>query len=224
MNKKALEKNILFHLGSLAVLCTFLWPNVAFSVEGVPVPAVHPADSWQGRAKAVIRVLNRLDSQSELLTLSVGEEGHYRSLNLKLTACVERPPTLAPETAAQLNLTDSQAKDSEPFEGWILAQQPGLSVYQSSLYDVQVVRCEGEKVAPMVGPPPPVKAPQITSSAPEKLDADGSPVNNQAGAAYSPEAPTSILPSSSSNNQSFGASAPASSGDASLPPPTSLLP
>ncbi|MDF7673333.1 DUF2155 domain-containing protein [Acetobacteraceae bacterium ESL0709] len=219
--------------GVVVAGAAFLGVSVsARGAEGVAPPAIYPADSWQGWSKATIRVLDRLESRSVLLTLSVGEEGHYRSLSLKLLACVQRPPTVAPETAARLHLEDSKVTIPTPFEGWILANQPSLSLYQSSLYDVQVVQCDGQKVDPMVGPLPAVNVPQITSVEPERLDADGqtpvSQANGSVSAGGTLVAPTSLLPpeegqSVNSSGQQL-VSPPPVSPNATLPPPTSLLP
>lgn len=215
--------------GVFVLGCFFLGSvQPVYGAEGVAPPAAYPADSWQGWSKATLRILDRLESRITVMTLSIGEEGHYRSLSLKLLACVQRPQTLAPEVAARLHLEDSKAKSSTPFEGWFLANLPSLSLYQNPLYDVHIVQCDGQKVPPMMGALPSVTIPQITTSMPERLDADGQSVQLQGNLPVG-GAPTSLVPQeynqpvNSPDPRLMGAP-PAGSSEKPLPPPTPLLP
>lgn len=158
---------------------------LASAMAATPVagPVMYPAVTWQGRGAAVLRVLNRVDSHVELLTIPVDGEGRYGSLHIVLHRCVDRPPTLAADAAIQATMTD----DSDPavkFDGWMLAAEPSLAVLQSPLYQVGVVSCGGDVRAPVVGPLPTAPPPQISTNTPDAqqtVSGDGEALTGEAG-------------------------------------------
>ncbi|MBF0862009.1 DUF2155 domain-containing protein [Gluconobacter kanchanaburiensis] len=136
----------------------------ARAATGVAPPAMYPATTWQGQSQAVVRVLDRLDSHIELLTVPVGGSATYHSLSVGVEACVSRPQTLSADSGALLHLKDSSDPARAPFDGWMLAQEPSVATYGSPLYDVRVVSCAGVLTAPQAGPLPVVKVPVLASS------------------------------------------------------------
>ena len=135
---------------------------------GVPLapPAVYPADTWQGRTVAVIRVLDKLDAHVEVLSVPVGGTAHYKNLEIGVARCVARPPTLAPDAAAWLDLRDTHP-DGVAFHGWMLAAEPALGVLESPLYDVRMIRCEGQNTAPTPMPLATPVVPVLPSATPQ---------------------------------------------------------
>jgi len=141
----------------------------AYAAEAVAPPVMYPADLWQGRGEAVIRVLNRTDSHIETMTIPVGGQGQYRSLHLGVTRCVERPETLPRDAAALISTSD----DTDPgahYQGWILAEEPSLSAYKSALYDIAIVSCSGAKTDPALAPLPQAVVPVLSNAPPEGAD------------------------------------------------------
>ncbi|MFT8816312.1 DUF2155 domain-containing protein, partial [Acetobacter fabarum] len=136
----------------------------AACATGTPLapPAVYPAGTWQGKGTAVVRVLDRLDAHVEVLSVPVGGEAiHYKNLDILARRCLQRPPTRAPDAAAWLEIQDTHPGGAT-FKGWMLAAEPGLGVLESSVYDVRMVKCAGDDMAPFLpalpnpgGPPPP---------------------------------------------------------------------
>lgn len=145
---------------------------------GTPLapPAVYPASTWQGKGTAVVRVLDRLDAHVEVLSVPVGGEAvHYKNLDILARRCLQRPPTRAPDAAAWLEIQDTHPGGAA-FKGWMLAAEPGLGVLESSVYDVRMVQCAGDDVAPFLPPlPKPAAPPPLPEAAPVEGGAPPSP-------------------------------------------------
>ena len=130
-------------------------------------PAVYPAGTWQGKGSAVVRVLDRLDAHVEVLSVPVGGAAvHYKNLDILARRCLQRPPTRAPDAAAWLEIQDTHPGGAT-FKGWMLAAEPGLGVLESSVYDVRMVKCDGDDMAPFLPAlPKPVAPPPLPEAAP----------------------------------------------------------
>jgi hypothetical protein len=93
-----------------------------------------PADSAQ------LQVLDKVNAQNAVLTVKVGQEAQYGSLSIQVLACDIHPPDQPRDSAAYLAITDSHA-DAPSFRGWMLANDPSVSMLQHPIYDVRVVGC-----------------------------------------------------------------------------------
>lgn len=155
------------------LLCAGLVSSTSYVASvwaaGTPLapPAFYPAETWQGKGTAVVRVLDRLDAHVEVLSVPVGgEPRHYKNLDILARRCLQRPPTRAPDAAAWLEIQDTHPGGAS-FKGWMLAAEPGLGVLESSVYDVRMVRCEGDDTPPFLPPlAKPVAPPPLPESAP----------------------------------------------------------
>lgn len=185
-------------LGGLMAVAAGGWvvaPSDAQAV-GTPLapPAVYGQGVWQGKGTAVVRVLDRLDAHVEMISVPTGTTAHYKSLDISAGRCLERPKTLSPDAAGWLELHDTHP-DGATFKGWMLAAEPGLGVFESAVYDVRMVRCEGADVAPMTPPLPTPAVPELTPSAGDQ------------------SAPTGDVPGNGGNHAPAGSGAPPA-GDA----------
>jgi hypothetical protein len=125
----------------------------------VQPPILPVADAWQGRSQAVLRVLDKLDAHIETLTLKAGDTGHYKSLAVTVRSCMDRPQGVPHDSAAFLDVQD-QHGDTQPFSGWSFADEPAIGVFESPVYGLQLVACQGDLVAPAAPPlPAPVPPP-----------------------------------------------------------------
>ena len=86
-------------------------------------------------------MLDKVNAQSARLTVKVGQETQFGSLSIQVQACDVRPPDQPQDAAAYLTITDSRA-DAPGFRGWMLADNPSLSMLQHPIYDVRVVGCK----------------------------------------------------------------------------------
>lgn len=100
-----------------AALLALSVTSSALAAVGVAPPAMYPANTWQGRTQAVIRVLDRLDAHIETLTIPVGANASYRTLSVAVEACVSRPETLRADSGALLHLRDSGDSARHPSTG-----------------------------------------------------------------------------------------------------------
>ena len=144
------------------------------AAEYVPPPIMPVPNAWQGRSEAVVRVLDKLDAHIETLTLKVGETGSYKSLGVTVRSCMDRPDGLPRDNGAFLDVQDHRAGDVAPFNGWTFSGDPSVGVFESPVYGVQLVTCQGDLVAPAAPPlPPPVPPPaSMLPPAPPPADAD----------------------------------------------------
>lgn len=141
----------------------------AYAAEALPPPVLYPAKLWQGRSVATVRVLNRIDSHVETLTIPVDGAGSYKSLHIQLHRCLDRPPTLAPDSAVFITITDDTDAD-HPFDGWMMANEPALSAFSSPLYQVRLLSCTGDPREPSLPPLPAQQAVQAVSTQPTGAD------------------------------------------------------
>lgn len=156
-------------LSAICVTAPVAGPMPALGATMVAPPAMYPATMWQGRGQAVIRILDRMDSHVTMLTVPAGGETDYKTLHIAVHRCVDRPPTLASDAAIQVSIADNTDRNMH-FDGWILAAEPALSVFPSPLYQVRVVSCAGDTVAPLVPPLPQPAVPQTVSATPSGAD------------------------------------------------------
>ncbi|MBB2178728.1 DUF2155 domain-containing protein [Gluconacetobacter tumulicola] len=139
----------------MAAVLALGWGSIpAGAQEIVPPPAIYPADTWQGRTVATVRVLDTLDSRVQVLAIPVGQDATFRALTIHVGACRDRPATLTPDAAGWLAVRDTR-QDGPGFSGWMLAGEPFLGVFQDPVYAVRLIGCAGDAVAPV---PPPLAA------------------------------------------------------------------
>ncbi len=105
-----------------------------------PAPAPSAA-AWIPQGTADLQVLDKVNAQSAMLTVKVGQEARFGSLTIQVQACDSHPPDQPQDSAAYLSITDSRP-DAPGFRGWMLADDPSLSMLQHPIYDVRVVRCK----------------------------------------------------------------------------------
>lgn len=198
-----------FAPATLALLMVASWPAVAASYIAAPVMPIPTA--WQGRSQAVVRVLDKLDAHIETLTLKAGETGTYKTLNVTVRSCMDRPDGLPRDAGAFLDIQDKRG-EVQPFSGWTFAGEPSVGVFESPIYGVQLVTCQGELVAPMA-PPLPTPAPpppdMVSSQSPADPSANGNDGGLTAadnGADIDPDsaAGASAAPRSPANDQTPG--------------------
>ena len=93
----------------------------------------------QGTAQ--LQVLDKVNAQNATLTVKIGQQAQYGSLTIQVQACDTHPPDQPQDTAAYLKITDGHA-DEPGFQGWMLANNPSVSMLQNPIYDVRVVGCQ----------------------------------------------------------------------------------
>jgi hypothetical protein len=99
------------------------WPNV-----------------WVPAGMVKLQALDKVNALASQLTIKVGESATFGSLTIAVKSCMLRPPDQPADAAAYLDVTDSHA-DSPGFDGWMLANEPSVSMMQHPIYDLRVTGC-----------------------------------------------------------------------------------
>jgi len=89
---------------------------------------------------AKLQALDKVNAQASDLTIKVGQSATFGSLTITVKSCVVRPPDQPADAAAYLDVTDSHA-DSPGFDGWILRDEPSVSMMEHPIYDLRVSGC-----------------------------------------------------------------------------------
>ena len=119
-----------------------LWATTAS-----PVMADEP--DWIQLPVVVLQGLDKVTARISTVTAPVGQTVSFGTLKISPRTCQEHPPTLAPESAAFLEI-DDQPPDESPnrvFTGWMFASSPGLNALEHPVYDVWVLSCSSETTA-----------------------------------------------------------------------------
>lgn len=93
-----------------------------------------------------LRVLNKVTTHSQEITLKPGEEEKVGRLNIAATNCFVSTPTSQSDSVALLSISEQLPdKDKkEPkllFHGWMYASSPSLTALEHPIYDVTMMDC-----------------------------------------------------------------------------------
>ncbi len=108
-------------------------------------PASPPATTerpnvWVPAQVAKLQALDKVNDQASDLTIKVGQSATFGSLTITVKSCVVRPPDQPVDAAAYLDITDSH-QDQPGFDGWMLRDEPSVSMMQHPIYDLRVSGC-----------------------------------------------------------------------------------
>lgn len=118
-------------------------------------PAAAQAAANLPHERVILQGLDKVTARVQEIELPVGEEIRFGSLSVAARACLETPPTEPPESAAFLEVKDSESGEGLIFSGWMFASSPGLSALEHPVYDVWVLDCEGPLEPPAEAAPNP---------------------------------------------------------------------
>ncbi|HVZ10602.1 DUF2155 domain-containing protein [Rhodopila sp.] len=111
---------------------------------GAPAPDMTPQVQWPNKwapaGTARLQALDKVNAQVQPLTVKVGQTVTFETLSITVKSCVVRPPDQPADAAAFLDITDSHP-DAPGFTGWVLANEPSVSMMQSPIYDIRVTGC-----------------------------------------------------------------------------------
>jgi hypothetical protein len=108
---------------------------------GVAPPAtMDRPNGWIPAATVKLQALDKVNALTAALTIKVGGSAAFGSLTIAAKACAVRPADQPADAAAYLTVTDSHP-DSPGFEGWMLEQEPSVSMMQHPVYDLRVTGC-----------------------------------------------------------------------------------
>jgi hypothetical protein len=122
------------------LLCGAVEAQPAPQDPAPPDPAPSWPNAWEKRGTADVAALDKLSAQPTKLAIRTGEGMPFHTLTIAVRACMVRPPDQPADATAWLDVTDSRP-DGPEFHGWMLANEPALSILRSPLYDVRLLGC-----------------------------------------------------------------------------------
>jgi hypothetical protein len=110
----------------------------------VPAPAppttVERPNLWVPASIAKLQALDKVNAQASELTIKVGQSATFGSLTIAVKSCVIRPPDQPADAAVYVDVTDSHP-EQPGFDGWMLEDEPSVSMMQHPIYDLRVTGC-----------------------------------------------------------------------------------
>ena len=94
--------------------------------------------------KTDIKILDKISSKNELVSLSNGEEFIYKDLAIKSMKCTNSEFDDNPEIKAYIQVRDLTKNDNDKvyvFNGWMFSSSPSIAPFDHSVYDVWLVDC-----------------------------------------------------------------------------------
>jgi hypothetical protein len=108
--------------------------------NSAPPAAPAPPIAWQPRGTADLQALDKVNDRSADLAVEVGKSVGFGHLTITVRACMVRPPDQPADATAYLDVTNDQP-DAPSFHGWMLANEPSVSIMQDPVYDIRVTGC-----------------------------------------------------------------------------------
>jgi hypothetical protein len=118
-------------------------PPAPEAPSAATAPSVAAPATWLPEKQARLTVLDKIYGSASKVSAMVGTPFAVRFLSVTVLACWVRPPTLPPDAAAFLQVTDSHATPGSPpeFRGWVFQAEPALSGMSDSATDISVEGC-----------------------------------------------------------------------------------
>ena len=112
----------------------------------LPLIVVMPVQAeWINGHTVKLQALDKITARISTITIPVGTPRQYGALQIIIHACTTRPPTMAPENAALIEIRSVDhhdiVSDVPIFQGWMFASSPGLNALEHPVYDVSVLSC-----------------------------------------------------------------------------------
>jgi hypothetical protein len=99
-----------------------------------------PTNDWLPRQGVELQALDKVTARRTVLDGHVGQTMQFGTLSIIVTACVVRPPDQPADAAAFVQIADSH-KDEPGFRGWMLKNEPAVSMFEHPLYDIRLNGC-----------------------------------------------------------------------------------
>lgn len=111
-----------------------------------PLAADADQHDWLQGTRVELQALDKITARIATIEAEVGVPLRYGSLQITTHACTFRPPTVAPENAAFLEIRTvdhTGAVSAEAiFQGWMFASSPAVNALEHPVYDVSVLVCK----------------------------------------------------------------------------------
>ena len=93
---------------------------------------------------AVLTILDKVNSQSDLIEIEVGIEYNYKNLSIRILNCKNSQFDDDPEVTAYMQVMDTVNKDENKvfiFNDWTFASSPSIRPFDHPVYDIWLKKC-----------------------------------------------------------------------------------
>jgi len=94
--------------------------------------------------KTDIKILDKISSKNELVSLINGEEFIYKDLAIKVMKCTNAEFDDNPEIKAYIQVRDLTKNDNDKvyvFNGWMFSSSPSIAPFDHPVYDIWLADC-----------------------------------------------------------------------------------
>ena len=93
---------------------------------------------------AVLTILDKVNSQSDVVEVQVGEEYKFKNLSINILRCNNSKFDDDPEVTAYMQVRDVVNKDENKvfiFNDWTFASSPSIRPFDHPVYDIWLKKC-----------------------------------------------------------------------------------
>ena len=93
---------------------------------------------------AVLTILDKVNSQSEIIEIEVGKEYKFKNLSINILKCNNSKFDDDPEVIAYMQVRDTVNKDENKvfiFNDWTFASSPSIRPFDHPVYDIWLKKC-----------------------------------------------------------------------------------
>ena len=93
---------------------------------------------------AVLTILDKVNSQSEIIEIEVGKEYKFKNLSINILKCNNSKFDDDPEVTAYMQVRDTVNKDYNKvfiFNDWTFASSPSIRPFDHPVYDIWLKKC-----------------------------------------------------------------------------------
>ena len=93
---------------------------------------------------AVLTVLDKVNSQSDIVEIEVGKEYIFKNLSINILKCNNSKFDDDPEVTAYMQVKDTVNIDENKvyiFNGWTFASSPSIRPFDHPVYDIWLKKC-----------------------------------------------------------------------------------
>ena len=93
---------------------------------------------------AVLTILDKVNSQSEIIEIEVGREYKFKNLSINILKCNNSKFDDDPEVTAYMQVRDTINKDENKvfiFNDWTFASSPSIRPFDHPVYDIWLKKC-----------------------------------------------------------------------------------
>ena len=93
---------------------------------------------------AVLIILDKVNSQSDIIEIEVGREYKFKNLSINILKCNNSKFDDDPEVTAYMQVKDIENKDENRvfiFNDWTFASSPSIRPFDHPVYDIWLKKC-----------------------------------------------------------------------------------